>query len=41
MSSPRAYPAFVARLFWDVNPDTVDLDQHRDYVMERVMGRTS
>lgn len=32
-------PEDVVRLFWDVDPESVDLDRHRDYVMERVMGR--
>ena len=32
-------PADVRRLFWDVDPDTVDLERHRDYVIERVMLR--
>lgn len=31
--------AEVARLFWDVDPESVDVEQHRDYVMERVMAR--
>lgn len=34
-----AYPPDVARLFWDVEPDAVDLRAHADYVMERVMAR--
>ncbi len=34
-----AFPPDVARLFWDVDPATVDLERHRDYVMERVMAR--
>jgi hypothetical protein len=29
----------VALLFWDVDPADVDLERHRDYVMERVMSR--
>lgn len=33
------WPASVERLFWDVDPATVDLDAHSDYVMERVMVR--
>lgn len=33
------WPADVERLFWDVDPDTVDLRAHADYVMERVMTR--
>ncbi len=32
-------PSEVAVLFWDVDPDEIDLDRHRDYVMERVMSR--
>lgn len=32
-------PASVARLFWDVDPDNVDLAVHSDYVLERVMSR--
>jgi hypothetical protein len=38
MDSPR-WPADVERLFWDVEPRTVDLRAHADYVMERVMTR--
>ncbi|HEX7671443.1 MAG TPA: hypothetical protein VF395_17740 [Polyangiaceae bacterium] len=34
-----AVPDEVARLFWDVDPASVDLDRHRDYVMERIMDR--
>jgi hypothetical protein len=34
-------PANVARLFWDTDPEQVDLRAHRDYVMERVMSRGS
>lgn len=36
---PEPVPASVRRLFWDVDPDAVDLDRHRDYVLERVMAR--
>lgn len=32
-------PPDVARLFWDTEPERVDLRDHRDYVMERVMSR--
>jgi Family of unknown function (DUF6922) len=32
-------PEGLARLFWDVEPSSVDLVAHRDYVMERVMSR--
>ena len=31
--------AEVQRLFWDVDPRTVDLLRHRDYVLDRVMSR--
>jgi hypothetical protein len=33
------WPADVERLFWDVDPASVDLHDHSDYVMERVMAR--
>ena len=39
MTAAPPLPAEVARLFWDVDPATVDLDRHRDYVLERVMAR--
>lgn len=32
-------PPAVTKLFWDVDPAVVDLERHRDYVMERVMSR--
>jgi hypothetical protein len=32
-------PDEVVRLFWDVDPTTVDLQRHADYVLERVMLR--
>jgi hypothetical protein len=32
-------PAELAWLFWDVDPETIDLGRHRDYVIERVMTR--
>jgi hypothetical protein len=32
-------PAELAWLFWDVDPTTIDLALHRDYVIERVMSR--
>lgn len=32
-------PPDVARLFWDTDPEQVDVRSHRDYVMERVMSR--
>ena len=35
----QALPEAVRILLWDVDPDTVDPDAHRDYLMERVMGR--
>lgn len=34
-------PECVRRLFWDVDPAVIDLVEHRDYVLERVMGRGS
>ncbi len=37
----RPWPADVERLFWDVEPASVDLRAHGDYVMERVMTRGS
>lgn len=36
---PASLPPDVARLFWDTEPERVDLREHRDYVMERVMSR--
>ncbi len=35
----KPFPAEVQRLFWEVDPQSVDLGRHRDYVMERVMSR--
>lgn len=32
-------PPPIAKLFWDVDPDIVDLTVNRDYVLERVMSR--
>ncbi len=32
-------PPEVERLFWDIEPGTLRLDAHRDYVMARVMAR--
>jgi hypothetical protein len=32
-------PPDVARLFWDIDPEQIDLRRHVDYVMERVMSR--
>jgi hypothetical protein len=32
-------PAELYVLFWEVDPATVDLERHRDYVVERVMLR--
>jgi hypothetical protein len=40
MPSVAAFlPPDVLRLFWDTEPERVDLHEHRDYVMERVMSR--
>jgi hypothetical protein len=32
-------PDEVRRLFWDVEPGSLDRDRHADYVMERIMTR--
>jgi hypothetical protein len=32
-------PREVSDLFWDVDPDDIELRLHGDYVMERVMAR--
>jgi hypothetical protein len=32
-------PAELDWLFWDVDPRALDLDRHRDYVVERIMAR--
>lgn len=32
-------PYDVTMLFWEVDPGAVDLERHRDYVLERVMSR--
>lgn len=29
----------ITWLFWDVDPETIDLERHRDYVLERIMSR--
>jgi hypothetical protein len=34
-----ALPNHIAALFWEVDSTTVELDAHRDYVLERVMVR--
>ncbi|MEI8080155.1 MAG: hypothetical protein WCH61_11070 [bacterium] len=35
---PPVVPAdFSRHLFWDVDPNTLDLEQHRKYVMARVL----
>jgi hypothetical protein len=39
MMSCASFPEDIERLFWDVDPRSVDLARHRDYVMERVMSR--
>jgi hypothetical protein len=36
---PMVLPVVVQRLFWDVDPATIDIEHHRSYVMERVMTR--
>jgi len=32
-------PEEVAALFWETQPESIDLDAHRDYVLERLMTR--
>ena len=32
-------PGHVVNLFWEVDPASIDLDLHRNYVLERVMSR--
>jgi hypothetical protein len=32
-------PSSLEWLFWDVDPSTIELDRHADYVLERVMSR--
>ncbi len=32
-------PTELAWLFWDVDPMQIDLERHRDYVLERIMTR--
>lgn len=34
-------PEAVRILFWEVEPENVDLQRHRDYVMQRIMTRGS
>ncbi len=36
---PGSLPEFIRALFWDVDPDSVDLDRHQNYVLGRVMSR--
>ena len=38
-SGGSVLPRYVAELFWDVEPETVELERHSDYVLERVMSR--
>ena len=37
MSKPL--PKYIARLLWQVDPTDVDVDAHRDYILEQVMQR--
>lgn len=39
LAGVQLLPDAVRILFWEVNPDTLDPDRHRDYVMERIMSR--
>jgi hypothetical protein len=32
-------PTELDWLFWDVDPRTIEIDRHRDYVLERIMTR--
>lgn len=32
---------FTKKLFWDVDPDSIDLDKHARFVIERVLTRGS
>jgi len=34
-----ALPTYVAKLFWEVDPASIDIAAHRDYILERVMSR--
>jgi len=43
-ASPRdilstVIPTELTWLFWDVDPGAIDLERHRDYVVERIMAR--
>lgn len=38
-SVTEGLPNAVRALFWETDPDRVDLDAHCDYVLERVMAR--
>jgi hypothetical protein len=37
----RGIPEEFERLFWGVDPTAIDLDRHKDFVIERVMSRGS
>jgi hypothetical protein len=30
-------PVFSANLFWDVNPDDLDMEQHKTFIVNRVL----
>lgn len=39
--SPTLFPPAVTILLWDVDPERVDLERDRWFIMERVMSRGS
>ena len=32
-------PEHLSGLFWDIDPEAIDTEQHADYVMDRIMTR--
>ncbi len=34
---PAVLKARAPRLFWDVDPDTLNLDTHRDFILTRIL----
>ena len=36
---PGTFPRYVEILLWDVDPETIDLVAHQDYLLERIMSR--
>jgi hypothetical protein len=37
MLSPPLHTRFTASLFWDVEPEAIDFDKHRRWVVQRVL----